>query len=54
MNTTIKNTIFSIVTVTLILNTIPKILQINFIAGGLQDKLVFYPIFIGLIYTWYC
>ena len=38
----------------LIFNNISAIFQINLISGLLQAKLVFYPIFIGLIYTVYC
>lgn len=54
MNRTIINYIFSFISVSLIFNNIPKIIQMNFIGGILQDKLVFYPLFIGLVYTIYC
>lgn len=33
---------------------IPKIIQVGVIGDILHSKLVFYPIFIGLIYTLYC
>lgn len=38
----------------LIFNNIPKFIQINFLGGIFGKRLVFYPIFIGLIYTLYC
>lgn len=52
-NITINYYIFFIV-LFFIFNKIPKIIQPNFFGGLLQTKLVFYPIFIGLIYTLYC
>lgn len=46
--------LFFLICLFLLFNNIPKYIQINFIAGILQDKLVFYLIFISLIYTLYC
>ncbi len=46
--------LFFLICIFLLCNNSPKEIQINFIAGILQDKLVFYAIFIGLIYTVYC
>ena len=50
----IYNVIFFIVCLTLIFNNIPKIFQIGFISGLIGDKLIFYPLFIGFVYTIYC
>ena len=47
------NKLFWTISFLLIFNNILKFLQVNFIGGVLQNKLVFYPIFIGLIYTLY-
>lgn len=47
------NLLFFLISLFLLFNNIHKNIQTNFIAGILCDKLVFYPIFIGLIYTMY-
>lgn len=54
MNYKIRNILFLFISIFLIFNNIPKVIQQNNIGGALLDKLVFYPIFIGLIYTLYC
>ena len=54
MNTKICNLIFLLISIFLIFNTIPKTIQMNLVGGILQDKLVFYPAFVGMIYTLYC
>lgn len=54
MNYKIRNILFLLISFFLIFNNIPKVIQQNNIGGSLLDKLVFYPIFIGLIYTVYC
>ena len=54
MNKKYIDKIFFTIIVFLIFNNIPKNLQISFIAGPLQSKLVFYPVFVGIIYTLYC
>ena len=54
MNKKINNILFFCVSLLLIFNDVSKIFQINLISGLLQTKLVFYPVFIGLIYTLYC
>ena len=54
MNKKVINLLFFIIVLFFIFNNIPKALQINFIGGILQTKLVFYPIFVSLIYTLYC
>lgn len=47
------NFLFLLIIFTLIFNDIPKVIQVSFVGSVLQTKLVFYPIFIGLIYTLY-
>ena len=47
------NIIFYIICFCLIFNNIPKILQMSFIGGGFGEKLSFYSLFIGFIYTIY-
>lgn len=37
----------------LIFNNIPSVIRIQFISGGLGNKLSFYPIFLGMLYTLY-
>lgn len=48
------NILFLFISVFLVFNNIPKIIQMNFLGGPVQSKLVFYPLFIGFIYTIYC
>ena len=48
------NIIFFTICFCLIFNNIPQILQMSFIGGGFGEKLSFYPLFIGFIYTIYC
>ena len=38
----------------LVFNNIPKIIQLNVIGGEFANKLSFYLIFLGFIYTGYC
>lgn len=55
MNIKVRDGLFFCICFTLIFNNIPKILQMNFLGGSvLGGKLVFYPIFLGIIYTIYC
>lgn len=54
MNYKIRNILFLLISFFLIFNNVAKVIQQNNIGGSLLDKLVFYPIFIGLIYTVYC
>lgn len=54
MNKKIKNTLFVCISIFLIFNNIPKVIQMNFLGGSVVNKLVFYPLFIGFIYTIYC
>lgn len=54
MNKNVVNTIFFIVCFSLIFNNIPKPLQMNFIGGPVGSKLVFYPLIIGMLYTFWC
>lgn len=50
----IRDTLFFLICFTLMFNNIPKYLRIPFIGGPLGDKLVFYPLVAGMIYTIYC
>lgn len=54
MNKKIIDKIFFAICFCLIFLNIPKLIQMNFIGGILGNKLVFYPLFIGFIYTIYC
>lgn len=54
INKKVINGLFSVIVFTLIFNNMPKNIQIIFIGGLLQNKLIFYPIFIGLVYSIYC
>ena len=55
MNKKVINILFFLISVCLIFNNIPKVVQMNFIGGGiLGNKLVFYPLIVGYIYTAYC
>lgn len=49
-----KDLIFFFISFMLIFSNIPKTLQINFIGGLVGNKLVFYPLFSGFVYTAYC
>lgn len=53
MNKKIINFLFFFISFFLIFNNIPKIIQMNFLGGPVQSKLVFYPLFTGFIYTIY-
>lgn len=54
MSNKIKNQLFLLLCFTLVFYNIPKVLQMNFIGNILGDKLVFYPLIIGFMYTIYC
>ena len=47
------NILFFFISFFLIFNNIPKVIQMNFLGGVVQGKLVFYPLFIGFVYTIY-
>lgn len=46
--------LFLIVCIFLIFNTIPEPIQMNFLGGPVGSKLVFYPLLIGVLYTFWC
>lgn len=48
------NIFFFFISFFLIFNNIPKVIEMNFLGGSVGNKLVFYPLFIGFIYTIYC
>lgn len=54
MSTIIRDWLFGIICIALIFNNIPKPIQMNFIGGPIGNKLVFYPLLLGIIYTAYC
>lgn len=54
MNNKIRDTIFFLICLCLIFNNIPKLLQMRFIGGPLGNKLAFYPVFAGMLYTAWC
>lgn len=54
MNSKYKDKLFLIVCVTLIFNTVPEPIQMGFLGGPVGSKLVFYPLIIGMLYTFWC
>lgn len=54
MNRKMRDGLFFCICFCLIFCTIPKFLQLNFLAGPMANQLAFYPLILGLIYTCYC
>ncbi len=54
MNIRFKNLLFFSLCLSLIFNYIPTRIQLNFIGGPVGNKLVIYPLIIGIIYTIWC
>ena len=54
MNRKICNIIFFLMCFSLIFDDIPKAIQLNFLGGPVGNKLIAYPLLIGVIYTAYC
>lgn len=54
MNKKAIDILFFFISFFLIFNNIPKVIQMNFLGGPVGNKLVFYPLFIGFVYTIYC
>lgn len=54
MNNKIHNILFFIISIFIIFNNIPKVIQMNFLGGSVGNQLVFYPLFLEFIYTIYC
>lgn len=54
MNRKICNIIFFLMCFSLIFDDIPKAIQLNFLGGPVGNKLIVYPLLIGVIYTAYC
>ncbi len=52
-NQKIIDILFLIMSFSLAFNNIPKFIQMNFIGGVLGNKLIFYPLIFGFIYTVY-
>lgn len=53
MNNNIKNILFFFIVFCSIFNNFYSIHPMKLFAGILSDKLVFYPLFLGMIYTCY-
>ena len=49
-----RDFLFILICFTLIFNNIPRPIQMNFIGGPVGNKLVFYPLMIGMLYTAWC
>lgn len=54
MNRKICNTIFFLMCFSLIFDDIPKAIQLSFLTGPVGNKLIAYPLLMGVIYTAYC
>lgn len=54
MDKKILNILFLFIIISLIFNSIPKPIQMNFIGGILGNKLSFYPFIVGFVYILYC
>lgn len=54
MSTKVCDIILGMIIFSLIFNTIPQILRLNFLGGSLAGQLTLYPLLIGMIYTIYC
>lgn len=54
MNEKIRNILLWMVCFTLIFNNVPRMVQMNFWGGLMGNKLVFYPLIVGFIYTLHC
>ena len=54
LNKKIINTLFFLIVFMLIFNKIPEVIEFRFLAGIISNELLFFPLFIGLIYTGYC
>lgn len=54
MNVKYRDLIFFLICFSLIFNNIPKSIQMNFIGGPVGDKLVIFPLIIGILYSVWC
>lgn len=54
MDKKIRDILFFCICFSLIFITIPKPIQMNLIGGPLSNKLVFYPVIVGIVYSIYC
>lgn len=53
MNGKVTNLLFFLISFGLIFHNIPKFISISYVGGIVSDKLVFYPLIIGIFYTIY-
>lgn len=54
MNTKVCDIIFGLIIFTLIFNTIPEAVRLNFLGGAFAPQLTLYPLLAGMLYTLYC
>lgn len=54
MNERIRDYLFCAIVCSIVFNNIHRISQLSFFSGSLNNKLVFFPLFISLIYTIFC
>ena len=54
MNNKVRDLIFFLVCTSLIFPNLPKPMQMNFLGGPIGNKLTFYPLVLGIIYTFWC
>ena len=54
MNRKVRDILFFLIVFTLIFNSIPKPIQLNFIGGPVWGKLCVYPLLVGFLYSFWC
>ena len=54
MNQKIRDLLFFLIVFTLIFNSIPRPIQLNFIGGPAGGKLCVYPLLVGFLYSFWC
>ena len=54
MNRKVRDILFFLIVFTLIFNSIPKPIQLNFIGGPVGGKLCVYPLLVGFLYSFWC
>lgn len=54
MSRKMRDILFFLIVFTLIFNSIPKAIQLNFIGGPAGDKLCVYPLLVGFLYSFWC
>ena len=54
MNRKIRDGLFFLIVFTLVLYSVPKPIQLNFIGGPVGGKFCVYPLFVGFLYSFWC